>query len=159
MVFSKWLHLFIRKKENTELTINDKLLDMIMRNEGLRLFPYRCTEGKLTIGYGHNLDSKGISENMALQMLKDDIGDAIKDLYIVFDEFYKFTSNRQCALIDMMFNIGLPAFKKFKKMIQAINEGDWEQAALQAEKSKWYGQVGDRSERIVKLMRGTNELL
>lgn len=30
-------------------------------DEGLRLFPYRCTAGKLTIGVGRNLDDKGLS--------------------------------------------------------------------------------------------------
>ena len=35
--------------------------------EGLSLKPYRCPAGKLTIGYGHNLEANGISEEIANQ--------------------------------------------------------------------------------------------
>ena len=34
----------------------------IAAEEGYRQFPYRCTAGKLTIGYGFNLDDTGLSE-------------------------------------------------------------------------------------------------
>ena len=38
-----------------------KLIEDIKYEEGYRQFPYRCTEGKLTIGYGFNLDDVGLS--------------------------------------------------------------------------------------------------
>jgi len=37
------------------------LSDALIRDEALRLKPYRCTAGKLTIGVGRNLDDRGIS--------------------------------------------------------------------------------------------------
>ena len=41
--------------------------------EGLSLKPYRCPAGKLTIGYGHNLEANGISEEIANQLLHEDL--------------------------------------------------------------------------------------
>lgn len=47
----------------------------LVRHEGLRLKPYRCTAGKLTIGIGRNLDDRGISQKEAYAMLERDIFD------------------------------------------------------------------------------------
>ena len=47
--------------------------NMLIRHEGLKLFPYQCPAGKTTIGVGRNLDDKGISEKEAMYMLNEDI--------------------------------------------------------------------------------------
>jgi len=39
-----------------EAMLLDRILEQLVRHEGLRLKAYRCTTGKLTIGYGRNLD-------------------------------------------------------------------------------------------------------
>ena len=46
---------------------------LIARHEGLRLKPYHCTGGKLTIGYGRNLDDVGISRAEAEMLRAADI--------------------------------------------------------------------------------------
>ena len=51
----------------------EKLKEQLIRHEGLRLKPYRCTANKLTIGVGRNLDDVGISEDEALILLENDI--------------------------------------------------------------------------------------
>jgi GH24 family phage-related lysozyme (muramidase) len=51
----------------------DLARSMIKQHEGLRLSPYRCTADKLTIGYGRNLESNGISAATANQMLDEDL--------------------------------------------------------------------------------------
>lgn len=38
-----------------------KLEKDLIRDEGLRLKPYRCTADKLTIGVGRNLEDNGIN--------------------------------------------------------------------------------------------------
>ena len=45
------------------------LIEDLKRDEGFRSHPYRDTVGKLTIGYGRNLDDVGISEREAEQLL------------------------------------------------------------------------------------------
>ena len=36
--------------------------EQLKQDEGWRLKPYRCTAGKLTIGYGRNIEDKGITK-------------------------------------------------------------------------------------------------
>jgi len=50
----------------------------------------------------------------------------------------------------MLYNLGRTRFVKFRRMIRAIDRGDWLQAAYEAQESDWYKQVGKRAERIVK---------
>ena len=45
-----------------EAKLMDRIKEQLVRHEGLRLKPYRCTAGKLTIGIGRNLDDCGISK-------------------------------------------------------------------------------------------------
>ena len=44
---------------------------LIKKHEGLSLKPYKCTAGKLTIGYGRNIEDKGISQEEAERFLDD----------------------------------------------------------------------------------------
>ena len=40
-------------------------VEQIKKHEGYKQYPYYCTGGKLTIGYGRNLDENGINEEEA----------------------------------------------------------------------------------------------
>jgi len=130
---------------------SDDLLGFIMENEGFNAVPYKCTAGRLTVGYGHNLHNP-LSLKTARAILKDDIGVAVSNLYRLFPAFLSFPEGPKMALIDMMFNLGLSRFLGFKRMIEAIYKGDWAMAGVEAQDSKWYGQVGVRGDKIVKLL-------
>lgn len=126
---------------------------MIKRHEGLKLFPYKCSAGHLTIGYGHNLEANGLPESICSLLLWLDIKNAIEDLNKVFDGyFYTLSFTRQNVLTDMMFNLGLSRFSTFKKMIAAVKEGDFDKAVDEMKDSLWYRQVGIRGMELVKLM-------
>ena len=129
-----------------------KAADLIRIHEGLRLKTYTCTAGKLTIGYGHNLDDNGISKDMAEFILQRDIEDAEAHLkqYFWFEDL---DPGRRAAITDMMFNLGSTRFSGFHNMIIALGEGDFETAAKEAEDSKWFKQVGKRGETIVRIIR------
>ena len=96
-----------------------KLVEQLKDHEGVRLKPYICTAGKLSIGIGRNLDDVGISLREAETMLFNDIEEARKQLNDIFDNFDTFSEIRRIALIDMMFNLGKSRFLGFKKMITA----------------------------------------
>jgi lysozyme len=122
--------------------------DIIKGYEGLRLKPYRCPAGKLTIGYGRNLDDVGISEREADILLESDIIKAQALVYSVFKEEWvnlDLNYKRYDVLTDLMFNMGKAKFLTFKKMIQAIKEGDWNKAADELLNSKYAEQVGIRA--------------
>jgi len=58
----------------TEALMN-RIKAQLVRHEGLRLKPYRCTAGKLTISIGRNLDFCSISHKKTYTMLERDIQD------------------------------------------------------------------------------------
>lgn len=136
-----------------------KLIKMLKRHEGSeknndRHVLYKCTADKWTCGYGRNCEDNGFSEDEVELMLQNDIAQAAKDVKSIFLGFDGFSENRQNALIDMMFNLGITRFLGFKKMIIAIKNGNWQEAARQASDSKWHNQVGARALEIERLLEG-----
>lgn len=131
----------------------EPLIAMLKRHEGFSSVPYKCSAGSLTIGYGRNLEANGITEDEALLLLVNDMQRALNDIQKVFPDFLIFSTNRRNALTDMIFNLGWIRFLTFRKMIDAILHEDWEKAALEAEDSKWFKQVGIRGVDIVSMLR------
>lgn len=130
----------------------DKLKAMLIKHEGLKLKPYRCTAGKLTIGVGRNLEAKGISQLEAEVMLMNDIKDCQRQL-----EGWKFFREldevRKAVLIDMCFNLGFYGLQKFEHTLDLIEHGKYEEAAAAMLQSKWAKQVGSRAERLSRMMK------
>jgi lysozyme len=126
--------------------------EMLIRHEGLRLKPYRCTAGKLTIGVGRNLDDNGISEDEAMVMLTNDIVSARKALS-VYTWFDGLSTVRKNVCLDMVFNLGIKGFSRFKWMINCLTRGDYECAANEMLNSKWAMQVGKRVYELSEMMR------
>lgn len=130
----------------------NQLTEMLIDHEGKKSKPYRCTAGKLTIGVGRNLDDAGLSDDEIEYILNNDIQRTIKELGS-FSWFPELNQVRQNALIDMCFNLGFSRFSKFKKMLSAIEQGDYSKAADEMLDSTWARQVGRRSEKLSQMMR------
>jgi lysozyme len=120
------------------------LKSSLKKHEGLRLKPYRCTAGKLSIGYGRNLDDVGITKEEAEILLDKDIAVCKREARR-FGWFEELSSERQDVIVEMIFNLGMSRFLGFKKTIQAIMDKDFEEAAAQMLDSKWARQVGQRA--------------
>ena len=129
------------------------LIEQLIDHEGLKLFPYKCTADKLTIGVGRNLEDRGITENEAAYLLKNDIEIAEKELLASQPMISMLDSVRQRVLVDMAFNLGIPVLMKFQKMWDAIEDEDYEEAAVQMLDSRWAKQVGRRAHRLSDAMR------
>jgi lysozyme len=98
------------------------LIDQLMRDEGCRLKPYRDSVGKLTVGYGRNLDDVGISEAEAEWLLSSDIFRAEHSLEEHLPWTEQLDEVRRAALINMAFNMGIGGLMGFKNTLQAIQE-------------------------------------
>lgn len=116
------------------------------------LKPYRCTAGKLTIGVGRNIEDNGISAEESLYLLRTDIARCIRELKS-FPWFLDLDGVRQEVLINMCFNLGFPRLIQFRRMLAAIQKGDFEAAADEMLNSKWAQQVGNRAQRLAEEMR------
>jgi len=136
---------------------NDKfhylLSALLIRHEGVRLKPYKDSVGKTTIAIGRNLDDVGISREEAVIMLDNDIRTATEEVKQAFPWYKDLNNARQTVIISMAFNLGLPRLLKFKKMISAMYEEDYETASEEMMDSKWAGQVGYRAVDLSEMMR------
>jgi len=129
------------------------LKEQIRRHEGIQLKPYRCTAGKLTIGYGRNLDDNGISQKEADFLLNQDIDVAIDDARLLFPNFDELTTHRQAVLANMALNIGRRRLAQFVKLRHAVQQERYDKAANEMMDSLWASQVGNRATELSELMR------
>jgi lysozyme len=103
-------------------------LEMLKRHEGCRLSPYRDTKGKLTIGYGHNLDDKPLSKDAVNFILECDIADVESELWGL--PFYKdLSAEVKDVLVDLGVNLGIAGLLAFKKTLFFIGNRQWHNAA------------------------------
>lgn len=129
-----------------------QLKTWIKSHEGFSSKPYICSAGKLTIGFGRNIQDNGISFNEAELMLDNDINTAEKEL-LKYDWYFNSPPNIKDALINMCFNMGITRLLGFKKMITAIEKKDYTNAAIESLDSKWAKQVGNRAKDIAIMIR------
>lgn len=133
-------------------TMTQKLLAHIKTAEGFREKPYVCPAGKLTIGYGFNIQDRGIPQEVAEFWLAHELG-------LVKRELWRsgFGTNvsptRLHVLYDMAYNMGVPRLLQFKNMFAAIEVHDYDQAADEMLDSLWARQVGNRAKKLSEIMR------
>lgn len=131
---------------------NAKAAAYVRRYEGLSKIPYKCPTGHLTIGYGHNLEN-GISAAAAEFILQEDLNKAARAVKDAFPWWWKLDDARQFVLVDMAFNMGIAGLKGFKKMLAAMEQGEYQTAAKEMLASKWAVQVGRRAVELAKIMQ------
>ncbi len=120
--------------------------------EDRRSKPYVDSVGKLTIGIGRNLDDRGLSD-AEIDFLRDnDIKDVLA-LAATLTYWGRLNDARKLVVADMLFNMGLGRFLKFKEFAAALASNDYATAADEMVASKWYGQVGRRATKLEKAMR------
>lgn len=133
-----------------------KIKNLLVQHESFRQFPYADVTGHLTIGIGRNLDDRGISTTEAFYLLDDDIMYFSTKLAHFLQCFTQLDENRQIALIDMAFNLGIQGILNFKEMISALDSHDYERASEEIINSKWYKQVGERATCISNIIKTGN---
>jgi lysozyme len=129
-----------------------KLRNLLTSHEKYVQFPYVDTTGHITVGIGRNLTDRGISTNEALLLLDDDISYFSSKLAHYLNFFPGLDSNRQIALVDMCFNLGINNFLAFSGMIQALENKDWKCAHDEMLDSKWAQQVGERATQLANII-------
>ena len=137
--------------------------DQLKIDEGYRDVIYLDSENLKTFGIGHLVTDADPEKNEPIstkvskaridQAFTDDVQTAITSLKQVFPSVIGWPSEVKQILVNMIFNLGATRLKKFKKFGEALERKDWDKAADEMVDSKWYGQVGKRSERLVARMR------
>jgi lysozyme len=147
--------------------IKESLLEIVkedlIKHEGYKQEIYLCSEGIPTFGIGHAVKENDpeytwpvgtpVEKDRIDNAFLADVQDACNDVDILFEDAWNTPDNVQRVLVNMAFNIGRTRFGKFKKMIEAVNNNDWNEAANQMVDSRWYNQVGGRSVELENWMR------
>jgi lysozyme len=123
----------------------NEIRDHIKEYEGFSALVYECTAGYATIGYGRNLEQRGITKEEAEHLLANDIKQCIKELKGIMNKFDDLPEKAQLVLIDMCYNLGLSKLLNFENMLDAIDARDWEKASSELLDSRYAAQVKRRA--------------
>lgn len=127
-----------------------KYKELIKKHEGFSQYLYRCPSGKLTIGYGRNLEDCGISEEEADYLLEMDLDRHSEELDKVIT--WPVSETVYAVLMDMHYNLGHTKFMSFRKMLAALKEHDYKTAAKEMLDSKWAQQVPNRAQELANIV-------
>lgn len=134
----------------------DKLKQLLIKHEDEVNYAYPDSEGYWTIGVGHLIDKrKGgkISHKISMLILDDDIAEVMGQCDRAFDWFDDLDETRKIVVLNMVFNLGLTGFKKFKKTIYYLEKGIYISASIEMLDSKWAKQVGRRALELSDMMK------
>lgn len=132
----------------------EKVETQLIVDEDLRLMPYRCPAGKLTIGVGRNLEDNGITREEAYYLCRNDVDQCHRQLSLALPFYDRLPFEKKEVLLNMCFNMGLTKLQGFRRMLAAMAVKDWESAAKEMADSDWARQVGIRAKRLIGKMRG-----
>lgn len=127
--------------------------NILKHDEGYRRFPYKDTEGVLTVGYGLNLESEGMDEPTAAFNLSRQITNREALISNSQPLFLTLSPVRQAAIIGMTYQLGIKGTLAFKTMWSCIEFEDFIGAADAMIDSKWAKQTPDRAYRMAYLMK------
>jgi len=138
-----------------------RLESRVCVDEGYRAAPYLDSVGVPTIGYGTTmilgepvtLTHPAITDNVARQILRQDLFTACMDAQALFQRFDEFDAVRQEVLVNMAFNLGRTRLAGFKDLMAAALIPDFAQMAEEMKHSHWYLQVGQRASRLYYAMQ------
>ena len=135
----------------------DQLLEDLKNDEGWCPHAYQDHLGYWTIGFGFLIDEeKGgeIPVEIAEQWLRYAAEKKWKQLLWMHAWVQDQPAHVQRALANMAYQLGVGGVSQFKKMLAALQEGDYEKAATEALDSRWAIQTPNRAKRVTDLMRG-----
>lgn len=131
----------------------DLLIEELKKDEGFRANIYKCPAGYNTIGYGFNVDA-GVSKRLGEVILRHQVQEVWEQCNKEFGSWWHLLSNeRRGVVINMVFNLGMDGFKKFKRMIACLSVEDYEGASEEMLDSRWADQVGKRATRLSEQMK------
>lgn len=147
--------------------MNKLAIELIKKHEGFSSRVYMDTLGNETIGYGRNIKQYPLSEaekreieinrglyskESASQWLIEHI-EKIETELKSYRWYNKLDDTRKGIILDMAYNMGVPRLLLFKKMILALNSGDYLGASREMLNSGWAMQTKYRAIKLAEVMK------
>jgi lysozyme len=133
----------------------DDLRDQLKRHEGWRGHVYQDSLGFWTIGYGRLVDQSrggGITPAEGEFLLNNDIDRVVRSLHAQIPWFDRLPPRKKIALANMTFQLGLQGLFGFRRMLHALQHGDWSAARREALDSRWAQQTPARAAEIAAML-------
>ena len=138
----------------------EKLREELKVDEGCINEIYLDHLGYHTFGIGHLITNEDkewgepvgtpISTKRVNECFKNDIEIVFKELDRSLSWWRELPEDIQRVLANMGFNLGITRLLKFKKFLAALEQHDWETAAVEMMDSRWATQVKQRAVRLQK---------
>ena len=123
----------------------EDIKQMLLKHEGMRTFPYKCSEGKLTIGVGKNLEANGITEEEAMYLLDNDIKRVTDNLDKMWPIWRQLPPKAQMVSIDATFQMGISGWMNFRHTRALMEMGCFLEASEEILRSKYAIQTPNRA--------------
>ena len=147
------------REEETSMNI-EQLKETLKVDEGVVYEIYNDHLGYATFGIGHlvletdpehgQAVGTPVSEERVNECFEKDVQTVIEDCKKLHDGWDGYPQEVKQVIANMMFNMGLTRLSKFKNHNAALQSGDWKEAAKEGRDSRWYKQVTNRAERLMK---------
>lgn len=141
----------------------DTIKEDLIKHEGYKDEIYLCSEGIPTFGIGHAVKEYDVEWTWPVgtpvekeridNAFQADFEDAVNDVKALIPSLDDKPDQCIRVLVNMAFNLGRTRLGKFKKMLKAVEENNFVEAANQMVDSRWYNQVGGRSVELENWMR------
>jgi lysozyme len=131
------------------------LKSQLLREEGAESCAYQDSLGFWTIGVGRLIDSRkggGLSNDEIDFLLENDIKVKTREVLLALPWVPRLSEPRQAVLIGMAFQMGIGGLLKFKRMLSAVEDGHYNEAAAEMMDSAWAKQTFGRATRMAKQM-------
>lgn len=136
----------------------------LIRFEGLKLKPYKCTADKWTIGVGRNLEDNPLRLCEVIGLLKCDTKEKKEKFFIGLMKKetakvnnymlgYELNETKRHVVFLMVYQMGWSSVNGFIEMFKAIQVKDWERASIEMLDSKWAKQTPNRAKILANRMR------
>jgi lysozyme len=132
-------------------------------DEGVKYKVYKDHLGFPTFGIGHLIlpsdpefgkpDDTPVSKARVEQAFAQDCANVLADCRIEYPDFDTLPCEVRLIIGNMMFNLGRTRLSKFKLMKFGVNGKNYQVAAAEMKNSDWYGQVGNRADRLIDRMK------
>lgn len=143
----------------------ERCKEAIKRHEGEVLEVYEDSLGYLTLGVGHLIQPNDPEHGQpAGTPVSQETVDAYYDtdfdkhmdetVHVVGQDVWdELPGDIKEVLVNMCFNLGGTRLGKFRNMLTAVEDHDWERMAVEMEDSRWFKQVGRRSIELQETVR------
>jgi lysozyme len=124
------------------------LLKSLREHEGYVPTVYKDSLGIETIGYGFAIKDLNLSETVCNVIIMEKILGLIIEIPARFPWFMNLPSEAQNIVMEMCYQLGVAGFAKFRKTIDYLSHGEYENAAVEMLDSGWAKQTPKRAKTL-----------